>query len=326
MRTRCPGCGSEFRCDDAKVGKRTSCPKCSERFVIQPVAAEQAEDHWLNREDEPSPTTDESPPPPPEAPAASLSGYDLHDENATAPPPAVSPRPHPATGRAQPGPTAFRLPLAAVGAGVGAAVGGVVWFALAYYTGYEVGFIAILIGALAGHGAVRAGGGCAPQIGLIAAVAGAVGIFAASYAAFAATVHGEENRELFRQGFEAALASESARASFESLPRAEREQIIDDLYAEARAGGEIDASTSRADYRRTFLNNLDQLSALQMYRAAPPEDREAMFEQAYAYGMSEVTYFGALAEDPGGAAIMGVFGVLGLIYGWRVGSGAGRKG
>lgn len=64
------------------------------------------------------------------------------------------------------------LPL--IGALIGGAIGAGIWAAIAYFTGYEVGFIAILVGAMCGLGATLGGGAETTGGGMIAGVMAAV--------------------------------------------------------------------------------------------------------------------------------------------------------
>lgn len=73
-------------------------------------------------------------------------------------------------------------PLAAVGAALGGAVGALAWWGFTALTGIGFGLIAVVIGVLAGHGAVRfSGGKRGPGLQAIAVAAGALAFFVASY-------------------------------------------------------------------------------------------------------------------------------------------------
>lgn len=81
---------------------------------------------------------------------------------------------------------AASLPLAVVGTLVGALVAAVVWAGIAIATDYEIGYVAILVGFLAGKGAVIATGGAHGRTLQVIAVAGSViGLLLAKYAIFA---------------------------------------------------------------------------------------------------------------------------------------------
>ena len=73
-------------------------------------------------------------------------------------------------------------PLAAVGAALGGAAGALVWWGFTALTGIAFGLVAVVIGFLTGHGAVRfAGGKRGAGLQAIAVGAGALAFFAASY-------------------------------------------------------------------------------------------------------------------------------------------------
>lgn len=82
------------------------------------------------------------------------------------------------------------VPLAAVGTLVGALAGAAVWAGVAISSGYAIGYIAVLVGFLAGKGATLATGGKHGRPLQIVAVAGAViGLLVAHYAIFANGMH-----------------------------------------------------------------------------------------------------------------------------------------
>ena len=73
-------------------------------------------------------------------------------------------------------------PLAVVGAVLGGAVGALAWWGFTALTGIGFGLIAVVIGVLTGHGAVRfSGGKRGPGLQAIAIGAGALAFFVASY-------------------------------------------------------------------------------------------------------------------------------------------------
>lgn len=84
------------------------------------------------------------------------------------------------------GSAAPRLPLALVGGAVGALVGAGVWAALAVFTNFEVGYVAVLVGYLAGLG-VKLGAGAARGKALQGMAAGLalMGLVVAKYFTFA---------------------------------------------------------------------------------------------------------------------------------------------
>jgi len=82
---------------------------------------------------------------------------------------------------------ASSVPLGVLGALVGAALGAAVWVAIAIQSGYAIGVVAVLVGWLAGQGAVLATRGAHGRPLQGAAVIGAVlGLLAAKYGLFAA--------------------------------------------------------------------------------------------------------------------------------------------
>lgn len=82
---------------------------------------------------------------------------------------------------------AASVPLGFVGALVGAALGAAAWIGVSLSTDYEVGYIAVLVGWLAGKGAVLATGGAHGRPLQVAAVAASVlGLVTAKYVTFAA--------------------------------------------------------------------------------------------------------------------------------------------
>ncbi|MHC4295106.1 MAG: hypothetical protein ACYSTL_05925 [Planctomycetota bacterium] len=159
--------------------------------------------------------------------------------------------------------------LSVAGAILGAGAGAVIWFAVAYLTGIEIGYIAILVGSLAGWGAVGLGKIRSPGVGCIAAVAGVVGIFAGSYAGFHYGIHKAMEKTQFEQEF----------------------------YLTERA---VDP---------TF----DHLT---------PQQKQLLCEEAYKeFTRDDPGYLASITDSPWDLVVTILFGVLGLYYGFRVGSG-----
>lgn len=93
------------------------------------------------------------------------------------------------------------LVMSAVGAAIGAGAGALVWFGIAYVLGIEFGYVAILVGSLAGWGAVWLGRVRNEAVGCIAAVAGVVGILLGSYGGYHHGFHIETAKAELRQEF-----------------------------------------------------------------------------------------------------------------------------
>jgi hypothetical protein len=72
------------------------------------------------------------------------------------------------------------LMLGVIGGAVGAVIGGAIWAAIAIATDFEVGYVAVLVGFLAGAG-VRWGAGRGAGLRLLAAVLAIGGMLAAKY-------------------------------------------------------------------------------------------------------------------------------------------------
>ncbi|GJM23204.1 MAG: hypothetical protein DHS20C15_31190 [Planctomycetota bacterium] len=78
------------------------------------------------------------------------------------------------------------VPVALVGAAIGGVLGAAVWAGIAIGSGWSIGYVAVLVGFLAGQGAKLAARGGHGQPLQIAAVAGAVfGLLAAKFAIYA---------------------------------------------------------------------------------------------------------------------------------------------
>jgi hypothetical protein len=69
----------------------------------------------------------------------------------------------------------------AIGALIGSLLGGAIWGGIGIGTGMEVGYVAIGVGALAGIGAAKLGGGKSAMLGVIAAIFSIFGVFAGKY-------------------------------------------------------------------------------------------------------------------------------------------------
>ena len=121
------------------------------------------------------------------------------------------------------------IALSIVGAVLGASVGALVWFLIVHFANYQVGYIAILCGALAGWGAVLLGKMKNPTVGIIAALAGLGGIFAGSYAGYYVELHSEETRVIFRTAFYESLATNPDAAN---VTDEEKEQAFEEAYEE----------------------------------------------------------------------------------------------
>ncbi len=78
------------------------------------------------------------------------------------------------------------LPLAMLGGALGAALGAAVWAGISIGTRYEIGYVAILVGFLAGTGVkLLTGGGHGRPLQIIAVVFASLGLVAAKYGIFA---------------------------------------------------------------------------------------------------------------------------------------------
>ncbi|MCG8420763.1 MAG: hypothetical protein MJE77_22815 [Proteobacteria bacterium] len=74
----------------------------------------------------------------------------------------------------------------AIGAMLGAVLGALIWFLVEYSLRLQIGCAALLVGVLAGWGAIVAGQRKGPDVGAMAAVAGILGILVGSFAFFQA--------------------------------------------------------------------------------------------------------------------------------------------
>lgn len=157
------------------------------------------------------------------------------------------------------------------------------WFVVEYYVHLQAGYIAILVGALAGWGARTLGRMRGPTIGLIAAAAGVLGIAGGSYASYYARLHSEQLRAKV-------LADQPT------------------LITPAELAEELGVELKDDDPNLLALTS---------------QVEDAVFEESYAKAVNsdEVGYFAIM--DIKDLLFMGFFGLLGLGYGYRVGSGGG---
>jgi len=123
------------------------------------------------------------------------------------------------------------LPASAFGAVLGGGFGGLIWFGIAYLTGFEFGLIAMFVGALSGWGAVSVGKVQNETVGCIAALAGVIGIFAASYASYYYGMRCESAKVEVREEFCQAMRIEDP--SFDSLSPEEKDALFEEAYEQA---------------------------------------------------------------------------------------------
>jgi hypothetical protein len=82
--------------------------------------------------------------------------------------------------------TMLELPMALTGALAGAVAGAAVWAAIVVFTNFEVGYVAVLVGFLAGHGCkLGAGKARGQHLQIAAGVASVLGLVVAKYLIFA---------------------------------------------------------------------------------------------------------------------------------------------
>jgi len=152
------------------------------------------------------------------------------EEAAAAAPSASLPAPTPQAAM-RPAPVAASPPadlaqpnyaMGAVGAGIGAGLGALIWWGIAYLTCMEFGYIAVAVGALAGWGTSWLTKYRDEVTGCIAAVAGVVGIFVGSYAAYYNNPIREMEMAGFRQDYREQMATEDP--SWAGLSEAEKER------------------------------------------------------------------------------------------------------
>lgn len=295
IKCKCEHCGREYNVAEQYAGKRARCKECGQVYTIpalnsdhsptaatppaparQPAAAKpDAPDALYTLSADPTP-----PPPPPVTPAGGRTcpkcqanwpaetvlcvkcGYNFSTGTSIASSiPAAK-----AAGRQYA--DSPSLVGALLGGAFGAAIGSGIWFVIEYFTGYSIGWIALLVGALAGWGAHIGAGQKCPQAGLIAALLGVIGIFSASYANFHVLTSTEHGRDMIR-----AEAPKELQGEWAQMSDQEKDEVV-------------------------------------------------------AFAQSEVAKMGYtkfLFVDGKQAAFMGLFGLLGLFYGYRVGSGSGKK-
>lgn len=133
--------------------------------------------------------------------------------------------------------TPGNLVLTILGASGGAAAGAVVWFLLEYFVRFQIGYVAILCGWLAGVCAVRVGNVRGRSVGVIAALAGGLGVLVGSYAAFQANVNQVDSQILTVPGLSTDLtpgAADEAEPPADDPPLAEPadDYPILDFYAD----------------------------------------------------------------------------------------------
>lgn len=322
MRLACPACGRNVKVPESALGKRGRCPGCGEVFALSeelatdapaPLASQQADreggiDLSSLAEMEAGAAASSNVCPacdrtlPEQAVLCTACGHDFRtgkkakaaSQPATAPPPPPSVAAgtgggsgniyaqntdKPASRRAAGGGfSGFGLGAAGtfVGAALGAGLGGALYAGVGIFSGYEIGFLAILCGALAGWGAVALNGGQQdPGVGLIAAVVGLAGILGGSYATYHYYIGVGLSEELREEAWEEFRSTARTNPLWSRLNRAELKDRFDTHWAE-------------------LVKN-------------PP------------------SYFQTLVDSPGDAVMMVLFGLLGLYYGYRVGSGAGQN-
>jgi hypothetical protein len=116
------------------------------------------------------------------------------------------------------------LLMSLVGAMLGAGVGAGIWTAISVVSGYQIGYIAILAGAMAGWGAVLVGKQKSHVVGVIAAVAGAAAILCGSYLSFHYEVRSDATRAEVRKSLE------QNDSDFAVIPEEERQAAFDVWY------------------------------------------------------------------------------------------------
>lgn len=165
--------------------------------------------------------------------------------------------------------TGGNIILSIVGAAGGAAIGAGIWFVVEYFANYQVGVIAMLVGLLAGLGAVKLGGRRDKLVGLIAAIAGVAGIVGGSYASYKLDLHSDHVRAELRQQFDEMVGQQPESAA---LTEAQKDEL---------------------------------------------------FEVSYRMMLRETSYIDVYKDNPSDVLFIVFFGVIGLWYGYRVGSSAG---
>jgi hypothetical protein len=153
-----------------------------------------------------------------------------------APPPTTGPNvsstpsPQPAPWGAAARPAAMpagNLGLSVIGAAGGAAIGAAIWMAIAYFVNFEIGFVAILVGALAGWGAVALGKEQSPTVGVICAIASVIGVVGGSYGGFQLHLRSEAGRAEMQAFIEPLVAGTEGYAE---MTPAEREELFQEIH------------------------------------------------------------------------------------------------
>lgn len=165
------------------------------------------------------------------------------------------------------------LLLGAIGACIGAILGAAVWVFVSQVTGFNIGYVAILVGAMAGWGAVLAAKVPTDALGYIAALAGAAAIVIGTYVEYHLDLHSEDTRAMLRVIFDESLADN---------PEA------------------VDMTDAQRD--EAFEN---------FYQAVLHSD--------------EMSFVNVMTDSSKDMAFLILFGAMGLYYGFRVGSGAGKR-
>lgn len=115
-----------------------------------------------------------------------------------------------------------------MGAAMGALVGSLVWMGVGYVTGMEIGWIAILVGALAGWGATLLGGTKSPSVGGIAAVAGLAGILLGSYGNYWLIINTESGKQQVFKEMDKALQKELP--NWSQLSTEEKQRVMNSVW------------------------------------------------------------------------------------------------
>ncbi len=226
MKTQCDQCESILNVPEATSGKKGRCPKCKQVFRIVPL--EETSDDGLNLaalagvetrapsligQEGHCPTCGESIETGDRICVAC--GTDLktgrkqktvvereEDRNPyqakakkREKPDASPAEPKGEKGRTRPG----AVLISAAGASL---LGVVAWILVATFAGYEFGFLALIIGILAGQGAKAATDRPCFRVGLLAASVAVCGIFLATYGSYYGFLHFGEGKEILRQKYE----------------------------------------------------------------------------------------------------------------------------
>jgi len=135
-----------------------------------------------------------------------------------------SPEPRPPAPATVPA-TPRHLAFTTLGAAGGSAFGAFVWFLLEYFVHFQIGYAAVLCGWLAGLGAIRIGNVRGTTVGVIAAVAGGLGVLIGSYAAFQANMGKDDSQLLTVPGLSTDLTpgapADADQAELEADPSAD---------------------------------------------------------------------------------------------------------